>query len=937
MNFLSNQRLKIFFICVAGLLVLAVSAEAQSKKTLTFEDIMRFKEISSPVLSENGSVVAYATQPDRGDGEVFIHNLSNGLTVSIPRGAGPRLSSNSLWAVVTVRPSALDLLKESKDRPKQGMALINTRSGEIRHFEKVDRFVLSEDSKWLAYLFFEEEKVEEKAAKSEEAPQAKPPQKKAEPKEKTGTDLVLLNLEAGQEIRIPHVLSFAFDSTSNFFAYVIANPGGTDNGLYYKEMDKEGWPRQTIVMKEKAMFSGLTWAEEEGLLAFLSSEETVEGKKHSSLHVWDGKTKETVLAAVSDSVGEGWFLPEDSRLNWSRDSKRLFFGLKPDKFAEAEEKEEEEKADIQEADLFSRDKILPERGVDVWHWDDPYIITNQKVMWPRLKGQTYLAVFDFAAQTVVQLADEELPNVRSVENPDYALGFSDVPYRKEATWSGGSQDMYLVSLKDGVRQEIASRIEDRSSLSPEGRFVVYFKDKNWHLYNTDSNLTTNLTEKMSNPFYDEDHDYPSAVPGYGVEGWAEDDEAVFIYDKYDVWRFSTETGEAVNITGGLGRKNFLTFRILTLDPDQESIGDKDVLLLSSYHDLNKNFGFYSCTLGKPGVKRLLEEDKRFRFLAKAKAGDTLLYTRESFQEFPDIWTNDLTFSSPQKISNVNPQIMDFAWGDAELVAWNSLDGIPLQGVLIKPANFDPGKRYPVIVYFYRFFSQRLYEFNQMVVNHRPNFPFYTSNGYAVFLPDIRFDIGHPGFSATKCLVPGVQKLIDMGVADPQAIGLHGHSWSGYQTAFAITQTNIFSCAIAGAPVSNMTSAYSGIRWQSGLARQFQYEKTQSRIGGSLWESPELYIENSPVFFADRIQTPLLIMFGDEDGAVPWYQGIELYLAMRRLEKDCVFLQYRGEPHHPQKYANKLDYSIRMKEYFDHYLMGKPAPDWITKGVPYTGK
>ena len=342
-------------------------------------------------------------------------------------------------------------------------------------------------------------------------------------------------------------------------------------------------------------------------------------------------------------------------------------------------------------------------------------------------------------------------------------------------------------------------------------------------------------------------------------------------------------------------------------------------------------------MGKPGVKRLLEEDKRFRFLAKAKAGDTLLYTRESFQEFPDIWTNDLTFSSPQKISNVNPQIMDFAWGDAELVAWNSLDGIPLQGVLIKPANFDPGTRYPVIVYFYRFFSQRLYEFNQMVVNHRPNFPFYTSNGYAVFLPDIRFDIGHPGFSATKCLVPGVQKLIDMGVADPQAIGLHGHSWSGYQTAFAITQTNIFSCAIAGAPVSNMTSAYSGIRWQSGLARQFQYEKTQSRIGGSLWESPELYIENSPVFFADRIQTPLLIMFGDEDGAVPWYQGIELYLAMRRLEKDCVFLQYRGEPHHPQKYANKLDYSIRMKEYFDHYLMGTPAPDWITKGVPYTGK
>ena len=180
-------------------------------------------------------------------------------------------------------------------------------------------------------------------------------------------------------------------------------------------------------------------------------------------------------------------------------------------------------------------------------------------------------------------------------------------------------------------------------------------------------------------------------------------------------------------------------------------------------------------------------------------------------------------------------------------------------------------------------------------------------------------------------------MIDMGVADPKAIGLHGHSWSGYQTAFVVTQTDIFACSIAGAPVSNMTSAHSGIRWGSGLARQFQYEKTQSRIGGSLWEFPERYIENSPVFFADRIQTPMLIMFGDEDGAVPWYQGIELYLALRRLEKDCIFLQYRGEPHHPQKYANKLDYSIKMKEYFDFYLKGKPAPDWITKGVPYRGK
>jgi dipeptidyl aminopeptidase/acylaminoacyl peptidase len=177
----------------------------------------------------------------------------------------------------------------------------------------------------------------------------------------------------------------------------------------------------------------------------------------------------------------------------------------------------------------------------------------------------------------------------------------------------------------------------------------------------------------------------------------------------------------------------------------------------------------------------------------------------------------------------------------------------------------------------------------------------------------------------------------MGVADPNALGLHGHSWSGYETAYVVTQTDIFAAACAGAPVGNMTSAYNGIRWESGVARQFQYEQDQSRIGGSLWEARDLYIENSPVFYADRVRTPLLLMHGDEDGAVPWYQSIEIYLSLRRFGKDCIFLQYRGEPHHPQKYPNKLDYSIKLMEYFDHYLKGAPAADWIKNGVPYNGK
>jgi dipeptidyl aminopeptidase/acylaminoacyl peptidase len=583
------------------------------------------------------------------------------------------------------------------------------------------------------------------------------------------------------------------------------------------------------------------------------------------------------------------------------------------------------------------------REVDVWHWNDPRINSNQKERWEEHEEhRVYRAVIHLKSGLVVALADQEMPQVLTTDNPRVAVGTSDVPYLKEITWNGQFSDLYVVDLKSGERQQVARRVGGRrsrsGSLSPDGSFVIFYNEGDWQLYDVKKRELKNVTAGLGVPFADEDHDYPMDPPGYGLSEWLADSSTVFVYDKYDIWRIPTDGGEPNCLTAGKGRKSDTVFRVIDLDPEEETIAPDARLLLEAYHDLEKHDAFYSTGPAGGDPRRLYGTGKhRLDFIARAEDADRILFTRERYDEFPNLWTSNVELEEPKRLTDANPQIADFGWGSAELVEWSSADGIPLQGILIKPGNYEPGKRYPVLVYYYRFFSQRLNFFNEPVVNHRPSFPIYASNGYAVFLPDIRFEVGQPGFSATKCLVPGVQKLIDMGIADPDAIGLHGHSWSGYQTAFVITQTDIFAAAVAGAPVSNMTSAYSGIRWGTGLARQFQYEKSQSRIGGSLWEYPERYIENSPVFFADRIDTPLLIQFGDEDGAVPWYQGIELYLACRRLEKNCIMLQYRGEPHHLKKYANKLDYSIKMKEFFDHWLKGSPAPGWMTEGVPYRGE
>jgi dipeptidyl aminopeptidase/acylaminoacyl peptidase len=945
----------LFLLCIF-VLAHGFSSENSPKKALTYKDMMQFKHIQNPVISDDGAFLAYGLQPDRGDGEVRIHSIADNRGFTVKRGSAPRISKNSLWVAMYVKPKATDLEKSDKEKPKQGMALLNTQTGETISYEKVQKFSFADDSRWLAVHFFKEnEKPENKEKMEDKEKSQERGKKKKKNKETLGSPMVLRDLASGNDISFSHVLSFAFDQRSKYLVFSVAGPEGKDNGLYVLALEDKDLSHKAIKQSEKGLYTNLLWTKEGSWLAFLEGKDDKDWEGlASSLWIWDGSNKDIKQALSPRDIPKSWLLPEKNRLSWSKDGGRLFFGFKPEEFhpkTEDEEKNDEAKKEQNseehtQIDLFDYDEILKKRQVDVWHWNDPLIVTNQKMMWPRVKDRTYLALYHLDSDQMVQLADREMPFVHRTENPDYALGTSNVPYQKEISWYGELRDVYVVSLKDGSRKKVVERIDETRSrsqnerslsISPTGRYVVYYRDKHWFLYDGKTSSSRNLTQNLDVPFFDEDHDYPRPAPSYRMPGWVEGDKAVLIYDKYDIWMFDTATGKPVNITDGSGRETQMTFRIIRVDQDRQFFAESEQLLLSAYHNLDKHHGFYSCRLDRPGVAKLLEGPKKFSFKAKAKTVNKILYTRESYTEYPDLWVSDPQLKSPNKITDANPQIKEFAWGNAELVEWRSVDGVPLQGVLIKPGNYEQGKRYPVVVYFYRFFSQRLHEFNQVVVNHRPCFPLYASNGYAVFLPDVRFDIGRPGYSATKCLVPGIQKLVDMGVADPDAIGLHGHSWSGYQTAFVITQTDIFACAIAGAPVSNMTSAYSGIRWESGLARQMQYEQQQSRIGGSLWEYPERYIENSPVFFADRINTPLLIQFGDEDGAVPWYQGIELYLAMRRLEKDCVFLQYRKEPHHLQKYPNKLDYTIKMMEYFDHYLKGKPAPDWITKGVPYRGK
>ncbi|HCD50916.1 MAG TPA: S9 family peptidase [Balneolaceae bacterium] len=910
------------------LLSLMTVSQAFAQGVLTFEDVMKFEDIDAPQISSKGNWLAYGVWPDRGDGYVLVQPVNGGREYKIDLGQDPIISADENWVAAYKKVPLKVQIDEKKDGPKQGMVLLSLKYGSQKVLENVRSFEFSNNGKWLAINKYQEESVEKMKSGNK----------------LIGTELILIDLVTREETSFPFVHSMEFDSLSNYMAYSIVDSSGTENGLYVYDLKTE--VSQLVDRRVNGYYANLTWEPKRSDLAFtFATYDTTFIQSDAWLRLWSPKKAELKTLVSPEEIDPEYALRSRNRLTFTHDGERLFFGLMLREMVDLDMKKEEESSE-KTTDIYDVESITGDREMDLWHGEDPLIKPNEINTWNGRKNHLFTSVFHFKGlgflgrkPGMVQLADKAMPEIEISHNSNVVLGSSGLPYQKEITWDGRYNDYYIVDLKSGERTMFLERSGENAELSPTGKHVIYYTDKQWHLYNVKKKETINLTESIDVPFFNEDHDYPYPVPGYGIAGWTKKDNEVLIYDKFDVWRFSVDGKEALNITAGEGRRDRRIFRIRKLKDRGIAFENGQDLLLSSYHDEKKNFGFFTTKLNEAEVYPLIEDEKKFTFIKKVEDGSSILFKRESYDEFPNLWVSEnWKFRYIKQVSHLHEDLHEkWNWGTAELIDWLSVDGKKIQGVVIKPDNYDPDKRYPILTYYYRFFTDRLYDFNEPKTNHRPVFAQYVSDDYVVFLPDIRFEVGRPGFAATKSLVPGIQKLVEMGIADEDRLGLHGHSWSGYQTAFIVTQTDIFDAAVTGAPVSNMTSAYGGIRWGSGLARQFQYEQTQSRIGVSIAEDPLRYIENSPVFYADRINTPMLIQHGDDDGAVPWYQSIELYLAMRRYGKDVIFLQYHGEPHHLQKFPNKLDYAIRMKEYFDYYLKGEGEPEWILKGEAYRGK
>jgi dipeptidyl aminopeptidase/acylaminoacyl peptidase len=911
-------------LCGVGMLAISIlpgiGAEPPAKKKMTFDDAMKFKTMRGQVISDNGVYVAYFAYPDRGDYEGYLKPLDKDTTYKIPNGISPVFDKTSSWTFFTIRPKSIELENAEKEKPKNGLAIVKNSDGKITSLKNVGSFIVSNDGNWLVY-----ESLDKTPAKADDKKKNRP----------TGKNIVIRNLNESSELELSDVSTFKFDSLSTYFTYVKSDKDAKSNGLYYIDLNaKFALPRKADG-SENFHVANLSWNEKKSLLAYTIGKERFDGKPDSiQLKMWDPSKKSSEYLVKKDMLKSGIVIPQINKLEWSEDGERLFFGVKE----YSDTSEYFDKIVYNDSNYFNIDTIRKQTTLDMWSTKDARIKTHQKNWWDAHKDDTYAAVFDLINMKYTQLGDENLADVSYADNRDYTIGFDEKPYLYMSTWDIGASDLYKVNLHTGERKLIQKEVRENAYLSPEGNYVVYYKDKQWYSHNTKTDTTACLTSKLKVAFYEEEHDTPNDPSAYGFAGWLKNDEAVLLYDKYDVWQFGLSGANApLNLTDASGRRTGVSFRNAINDPKKKFYSKDETVYLTGFDTKLKNRGVFSYEFSSIGSDILLMDKSFCKVIAKAKNANKYLMSKEAYDMFPDLWVSDSSFSNPQKITDVNPQMSEYAWGKMDLISWVGDAGDSLQGYYIKPDNFDPKKRYPVVIFFYEIMSDDAYHYSNPWNNHLPSAPMYAGDDYVMFYPDVKFKIGSPGKSSIDCIIPGVRKLSEVGVADTNAIGLWGHSWSGYQTAYMITQTDFFACGVAGAPVGNMTSAYSGIRLESGLTRQFQYEHQQSRIGGSLWDSLSAYIRNSPVFFANKVHTPLLIEFGNLDDAVPWTQGMELFLALRRAGKDATMLEYRNEPHHPRKYFNRLDYAIRMKEFYDYYLKKKTAPDWILKGIEYKGK
>lgn len=871
-------------------------------RTLNYDDYKIWERLTQGVISNDGKYLVYTVARMDADGYLVARRIDGPEKALVPNGIRPEISDSSKYAayLITLPKAEIDRNTEQKKPSPTKLGIRNLENGNERVIDEIATFNFLKDQDTIV------------AVRPKMAPGP------------GGSDLMVFNAGGGEPLVISNVQTYGFNEKETLIA-VQLNSGTGYQGFEVIDV-KTGTIYPLYYGKEEVV--SFSWARKADVLslAIAKPDEKKEGNNHRVMRVsgFGGSiTREELDPSTFEKFPAGMRISEGMRIGPSDDGAKIAISLQP-----------------------WNDKTKPSNpkdkaGVEIWSTKDTRPMPLQKRQFAMDKARGIVYVWDPTANTLTKATPGKEGVVPGFDTSTMitsdmksAIFVDGSPYTSAVTNGINYSDVSIIDLASGEKSQIITKGQFGVVPSETMRYFAFFKDKTWWIYDIKDKKSRQLKPDGGGNFEDELDDHTVEVkPPEERPIWLDQDAGVIIHDRYDAYLADPATGKMRKLTDG--RKEKIRFRYLNVTPYEDAPKLKFPMYFDLFDTEGKKDGIYLVDEKGEG-KPTIVDDVSIKRLTKAKNADRMMFTMESFTKSPDVYITNEAISAVKPVTKTNPQQKEFLWGRNETVSYKSRFGVELQGTLIYPAGYDPAKKYPMVTYIYERLSDEKNNYQYPSEWSAYNLQHFSQNGYFVLTPDIAYKGNRPGESAVDCLEPAVDAVLKKNVGvDPKKVGLIGHSWGAYQTAFVTTVSDRFAVGACGAPLTELTSMYNSFYWNSGTADQVIFESSQGRMRVPFWEDPKAYFDNSPVWQASKRKVPLLMAFGDADGAVDWHQGQYLFNTLRRMGKQCVMLVYAGENHNYTQRPDQLDYAKRLRHYLDVYLKDAKPEAWVTEGVPYT--
>ena len=933
------------------------------KKPLSWQDIPSWDYIrtNSAQPSTDGKWFAFVSGPTQGDLTLTLKSTQDTTKYLYKIGGQSTpisFNNNGQYIGFFESPNytTIKANEKAKKPNSKKLKLVSLQDTASVVFEKVQSFNFSNDeNRWVAIRF-------------ENTPAMPGPRNPNAPK---GSDLLLYNLVTKKSFNLGSVSDYKFNKSGQYLAYTVDANGQNGNGIFLMDLISG---ISTPLENDKANFSKINWNKEGTAFSLVKSKNDKNYKTpvYSLIGVKNIKGNNadifTYTGLDENQIMSGFSVSQHTTPFWSKDLSTVFFGIAKLEKAEAAKNTEKKIDDLGKdstntkastpKDSVAKDtaktklanakkpqankKDLEKPDMIIWNWQDKRLQAAQRTQLQRDKNYNAMSAWHVSTNKFTSLADSSIKSIALAPNQLVGYGIDFTPYELQSNLDGQRYgDIYIIDVKTGNKRLAVQKLYLNAmrgiAFSPNSDFLLYYDNGNYYTLNVQSLAKTNITEKIPSSFIREDNDHNIVNPATSNYGWTSDNKFVLLKDNFDLWKVSADGKIFHKLTDNWSDKKITTTIYNRIYEDDEHIDLKKNQYFNIINEENKQKGIAVLNANQNKLQILKLDDFNISPIKKVKNDEKYFYTIENSNTAPEFYlSTDKTLSNQTKLTSNTPKAKTYGISaGSKLISFVSDHGDTLQATLYLPANYVEGKSYPTITYIYERLTDEKNNFSN------PSFPgggfnraMYTSNGYAVLMPDIKYKLNDPGMSAVACVIPAVKAAVKTGIVDEKNVAIHGHSWGGYQTSFLITQTDIFKAAVAGAPLTNMISMYSLVYWNSGSSNQSIFESSQGRLTTGYWDNWDAYTRNSPIYHIKKVNTPLIIMHNDKDGAVDYTQGIEYFNGLRRLNKPVVMLTYNGENHGLMKEVNRKDYAVRMMEYFDYYLKGAKAPDWWAKGIDY---